>query len=479
MKLSYRAAALFVCLALILIAASGCGGKKPQAKAPAAKHKAVSSTKAPTSAPSVPKAMPGQAPAASAPAAKPAAPGALPLIPGLQPSVPGAQSGIPGVPGMQPAMPPVHSGRPTPKDLLRALRARYASLESIKLAGVSKSTIMADGKVAAKIPKHKFRLTFKRPDKFDYVMPDSRLVSNGKTVYTYATQEKRYIKSNASGQELRGLVSSRSGIGIFGLLLGADYEAAISSMKLLKDTKVGGKDVFVLSMKLKPGIGCPPGSNAVQKLYISKDDLLLWRNEFTMSGHPKAPKGYKGKVPKFVERKDVGEMTSVAINLKLADSAFRFTPPPGAKPFEKPKSVNATDKPAPDFSYKLADGVQRKLSDLRGKVVVLDVWALPPSEKHLPVLQKIYDRYKDQVEFVTINVNDNVKKVDEYLKEKGFTFPTAHVTEEIAKVGDQGYGITTVPTVIIIDAKGIVRRVVTGDISEEDLAAKIDKIKGQ
>ena len=466
MKLLRRATALFVCLALVLIAASGCGGKKPHAKAPSKKPKAASSAKAPASNPSQPPSA--------------AVPGAQPLIPGLQPVIPGTE---PLIPSLQPpatgAQPPVPAGRPAPKDLLRALRARYASLNSVKLAGVSRTTLISDGKVAGKTPSQKFRLTFKRPDKFDYDMPESRMVSNGKTVYTYVVEPKRYVKSDASGQELRSLVSSHAGVGIWGLLLGVDYEAAISSMKLLNDSKLTGRDVYVLSMKLKPGVGCPPGSSAVQKLYVGKADLLVWRNELTMTGHPKAPKDYKGKAPKVVERLDVGEMTSIEVNPKLADSAFRFTPPPGAKPYQKPKPVDVSDKPAPDFSYKLTDGSEKRISDLRGKVVVLDIWALPPAEKHLPVLQKIYERYKDQVEFVTINVNEKADKVDEYLKTKGFTFPTAHVTPEIVKVGTEGYGVHVIPTVFIIDAQGIVRLVITGDVTEADLAAKIDKIKGQ
>lgn len=458
MKLLCRAAALTLCSVLVLFAASGCGGKKPQAKSPSKKPSAASSAKTPIPLPPTPVPKPKQ------PSSTAATPGKEPLIPGLQPPIPGNR---------------VPAGRPAPKDLLRAVRVNYATLESMRLKGVSTMRLSYDGKVTGKSENQRFTLSFKRPNKFDYSVPESRVVSNGKMVYTYLPDQKLYVKSNASGQELRGLVNSRAGVGIWGLLLGVDYDAAISSMKLLKDSKVRGKDVFVLSMNLKPGVGCPPGYEAVQKVYISKDALVLWRNELVMTMHPKAPKDYKGKVPKVVESVSIGEMTSFEVNPKLADSAFSFTPPPGAKPFEKPKLVDISDKPAPDLTYKLADGVQKKISDLRGKVIVLDFWALPPAQEHLPVLQKIYERYKDQVEFVTVNLNENGDKVDEYMKGKGLTFPTVIGTVEIGKIAAEGYGIRALPTVFIIDAEGIVRRVIPGNVTEADFAAKIDKIKGQ
>lgn len=64
-------------------------------------------------------------------------------------------------------------------------------------------------------------------------------------------------------------------------------------------------------------------------------------------------------------------------------------------------------KKAPDFTLKTYNGKTVKLSDLKGKRVLLNFWAswCGPCEEEMPVMQKVYEELKeDQVEFVAVNM---------------------------------------------------------------------------
>src|SRR5947209_738940 len=66
-------------------------------------------------------------------------------------------------------------------------------------------------------------------------------------------------------------------------------------------------------------------------------------------------------------------------------------------------------KPAPDFELKGIDGKTYKLSEFRGKVVVLNFWATwcPPCRKELPEYAEIQKEYADQgVQFIGIAVDE-------------------------------------------------------------------------
>lgn len=198
MKLFCKALALVALSVMILAVVSGCGGKKPQAKAPSA---AKAPKKAAKTA-SAPK------PAAASPAPQSGEPASIPGVTDKQPSLlPGLFGESKQPPSAGPSVTPPPAApkispnkRPAPRDLLRAIRVRYATLKSVRLKGISSSKLVADGKTVNSSGDHKFQIAFKRPTSFDYITPESRVVSNGKTVYSYLVKPKRYVKTVASGK---------------------------------------------------------------------------------------------------------------------------------------------------------------------------------------------------------------------------------------------------------------------------------------
>ncbi len=83
---------------------------------------------------------------------------------------------------------------------------------------------------------------------------------------------------------------------------------------------------------------------------------------------------------------------------------------------------------APDFTFETAPGKTQKLSNLKGKVVWINFFATwcGPCRKELPHLQEeVYDKYKDNENFVLIILGREHKwdEVNKFKAEQGFTMP--------------------------------------------------------
>lgn len=116
------------------------------------------------------------------------------------------------------------------------------------------------------------------------------------------------------------------------------------------------------------------------------------------------------------------------------------------------------DLPAPDFELAiLNDGRSVKLSDLKGKVVVLDFWATwcGPCRKAIPQIQAFFEQKLPNVETFCVNVfeRDGGVKVAPFWKENGYPMPVLLGTEDTA--GD--YGVRSIPTLFVIGPDGKIR----------------------
>jgi cytochrome c biogenesis protein CcmG, thiol:disulfide interchange protein DsbE len=81
--------------------------------------------------------------------------------------------------------------------------------------------------------------------------------------------------------------------------------------------------------------------------------------------------------------------------------------------------------PAPDFAITSFEGQTLKLSELRGKVIVINIWAswCAPCRDEAPFLQKTWQQYKDRgVVFIGVDYVDSETAAKTYLKEFGITY---------------------------------------------------------
>src|SRR2546422_7558499 len=96
--------------------------------------------------------------------------------------------------------------------------------------------------------------------------------------------------------------------------------------------------------------------------------------------------------------------------------------------------------PAPEIALKDLQGQEVRLSDLHGKVVLVNFWATwcKPCKEEMPAMQASYERLRDQG-FVVLAVNEleDVEKVAEHIKTHGHTFLVVMDRSEERRVGKE------------------------------------------
>lgn len=181
---------------------------------------------------------------------------------------------------------------------------------------------------------------------------------------------------------------------------------------------------------------------------------------------------------------EVATFTGVKANPTLDESTFATSAPDGytkkappARPGQGEAGLKiAVGAAAPDFALKDLDGQEVTLASLKGRVIVLDFWAswCGPCKAGMPSIQKIHEAYAGKpVTILGIDVWE--RKADAgatYFREKGFTYRCLLQGEELARA----FGVTGIPTLVVIGKDGKVEMTETGFGSEVDanLRAAID-----
>lgn len=114
------------------------------------------------------------------------------------------------------------------------------------------------------------------------------------------------------------------------------------------------------------------------------------------------------------------------------------------------------EMPAPAFSYVNLEGKTVSLESLRGKVVVIDFWATwcGPCRMTMPLLQEFVERMPEGVEFISMDVwEDDTTKVRPFLADYGYTFNVLFGNTQATAA----YGVTGIPTLVVIDPEGVIR----------------------
>ncbi len=117
-------------------------------------------------------------------------------------------------------------------------------------------------------------------------------------------------------------------------------------------------------------------------------------------------------------------------------------------------------KPAKAFTAKSISGKEISLAKLKGKVVLIDFWAVwcSPCVKGIPHLKELYKKYKDKnFEIIGINLDEKVETLNKYIAKKKIPWKMIHSgkawLDDIAKL----YKVNLIPSYWLIDKKGILR----------------------
>lgn len=137
---------------------------------------------------------------------------------------------------------------------------------------------------------------------------------------------------------------------------------------------------------------------------------------------------------------------------------------------------------APDFVLTSVSGEEIQLSSFQGKPVILNFWASTcgPCRSEMPEFQSVYEREKDNVEFVMLNVlgfNGETKgQALQFIEQNGFTFPVYFDYDGSAQVL---YGINSIPRTYFISTEGKIEAYAPGMIDKEVLEKGLAMIEGK
>lgn len=131
---------------------------------------------------------------------------------------------------------------------------------------------------------------------------------------------------------------------------------------------------------------------------------------------------------------------------------------------------------APDFELSTLNNEIVKLSDFKGKPVMLNFWATwcPPCRAEMPDFQKLYDDHDVHVLAINLFITeDDVGNVERFVDQFELTFPV--VLDESGEVAKM-YKIQPIPTSYIIDEHGLVQNKVIGALNYELMTQFLAKL---
>lgn len=155
----------------------------------------------------------------------------------------------------------------------------------------------------------------------------------------------------------------------------------------------------------------------------------------------------------------------------LGVAAFALLPKAAASLEAQTENISfiplAVEYAAPDLSLTDVAGTPASLTDYRGQVVLVNLWATwcPPCKAEMPTLQAYYERHRaDGFSVVAINDGDPAADVAQFVKEYGLTFPVWLDPSYVAT--EQAFKNLSLPSSYVIDRAGVIRLQWVGEITD-------------
>ena len=144
-------------------------------------------------------------------------------------------------------------------------------------------------------------------------------------------------------------------------------------------------------------------------------------------------------------------------------------------------NIPKADDVAPDFQFTLPDGTTTKLSDLRGKKVLLNFWATwcGPCQVEMPALEQAYQQQGSNLVVLGMNREGvgeipTIDAIKSFTRDVKVTFPI--LLDLDSTVADR-YGVHNLPMSFFINTDGTINNVQLGGMDNEIIAQQLDALK--
>lgn len=143
----------------------------------------------------------------------------------------------------------------------------------------------------------------------------------------------------------------------------------------------------------------------------------------------------------------------------------------------KPGAPLKEGNKAPDFTAQLLDGSGVKLSDLKGKPVLINFWATwcGPCVGEMSAFQRLQKDYGDKFNMIAVNAGEDEKTVKNFITKNSYTFPVAlDENYDIASL----YPTNGIPYTVVVDANGKIIHVTTGALDADAMYQRYKEALG-
>jgi thiol-disulfide isomerase/thioredoxin len=310
-------------------------------------------------------------------------------------------------------------------------------------------------------------------------------VSDGKTIWDYRVDERRYTAKPWSAPDpahLGPIAMSELGP-TRARQLRAELQSAVKRLNSAEflpdeDMTVGGKVIHckVVHIRDTDEKRVDPNFRFDKRIWIDPDRLTILkttehRNSFLIAGTARLP----------LEDDVTVTYTKTVIDDTLPDDLFAFQAPSDAHEIaEFPNAMESfglssmAGDPIPPLKLKAADGSVKPIESFRGKPVLIDFWATwcAPCVASMPHLAEIYKEAKSKgLVLISVDQDEDAAKATDFMAKHGYEWPNYHDGDgAIGKL----MGPSGIPRVVLVDANGQV--VFDGSGDEDQLRRHVAKL---
>ena len=325
------------------------------------------------------------------------------------------------------------------------------------------------------------------------------IVSDGSTEWHLARSWGQYTQQSAGsyfggqtiyGYDDSGILDARSMIGSLRHL-----DSQLRNLRQLPDESIRykGRKVHCTVLQYDSGPDHPPVKAPIITVWIDPHSYEVLKYE----QQSRSPNYFQGKPLPFapVNRHSM-TTTYTVVDLDFTPTAdtFKFMPPAGATkvselPFlraSKSATSSADDKrfaeyvgkPLPALELADASGTKVAIPGRSGHPLLIDVWATwcGPCVSSLPALDRLHHSLATtDFEIIALDQDDSPKAASNLLHRRGYDWKDFHADQDIA----EQLGVAGLPTMLLVDSKGLVVFYQLGADNMKNLTEAIHKLGPQ